>query len=359
MLAHELRNPLAPIDTAAQLLRIAKLDEKQVRHASEIISRQVKHMTDLVDDLLDVSRVSRGLVELEKEQIDIKQVVNIAIEQARPLISTRNHALSIQMDADIAFVKGDRTRLIQVIANLLNNAAKYTQQGGEIRLAVAVFTHKVKISVTDNGIGIDEALLPHLFDLFTQGARTPDRAQGGLGLGLSLVRSITALHGGSVAVDSEGTGTGSTFSIVLPLLQPEDISQADAEQDSFVPAPVSPLRLMVVDDNLDAALSLAALLEAKGHHVTVKENAISALKAAARELPQAYILDIGLPDMDGYELARCLRANKTTENATIIALTGYGQAHDRVLSKAAGFDHHCVKPINIQQLDAILAQVEP
>jgi PAS domain S-box-containing protein len=358
MLAHELRNPLAPIDTAAQLLKLADVDVNHVRNASEIISRQVKHMTDLVDDLLDVSRVSRGLVQLEKEQIDIKQVVNIAIEQARPLIEARNHGLTLKMGSEPAFVKGDRTRLVQVIANLLNNAAKYTQQGGEIVLTVAVQKSKVKISVKDNGIGIDDSLLPHVFDLFTQGERTPDRAQGGLGLGLSLVKSITALHEGTVAADSEGTGTGSTFSITLPLLKPEEILQNDAALENLITGNISPLKLMVVDDNLDAARSLAALLEAKGHQVIVKENAISALKAAVKHVPQAFILDIGLPDMDGYELARCLRANKATEHATIIALTGYGQAHDRVLSKAAGFDHHCVKPINIQQLDTILAQVE-
>jgi PAS domain S-box-containing protein len=357
MLAHELRNPLAPIDTAAQLLRISKADEKQVKHASDIISRQVKHMTDLVDDLLDVSRVSRGLVELEKEQIDIKQVVSIAIEQARPLIEARKHSLNLKMGSDDAYVKGDKTRLVQVIANLLNNAAKYTQQGGEIALTVAVQKNKVKISVADNGIGIDTSLLPHVFDLFTQGERTPDRAQGGLGLGLSLVKSITALHGGKVAAESEGTGMGSSFSIILPLLPAEEIVHGNAMQSGTMPTQASPLRLMIVDDNLDAASSLAALLDAKGHYVTVKETAISALKAARKGEHQAFILDIGLPDMDGYELARCLRANKSTADATIIALTGYGQAHDRVLSKAAGFDHHCVKPINVQQLDSILASV--
>jgi PAS domain S-box-containing protein len=357
MLAHELRNPLAPIDTAAQLLRISKADEKQVKQASDIISRQVKHMTDLVDDLLDVSRVSRGLVELEKEQIDVKQVVSIAIEQARPLVEARKHSLNLKMGSEDAWVKGDKTRLVQVIANLLNNAAKYTQQGGEIMLIVAVQKSQVKISIVDNGIGIDTSLLPHVFDLFTQGERTPDRAQGGLGLGLSLVKSITTLHGGKVAAESEGTGMGSCFSISLPLMLPEEIMQADAAQSSFVAMPANPLRLMIVDDNLDAATSLAALLEAKGHQVTVKENAISALKAAVRGAQQAFILDIGLPDMDGYELARCLRANKSTAKSTIIALTGYGQAHDRVLSKAAGFDHHCVKPINVQMLDTILANV--
>ncbi len=358
MLAHELRNPLAPIDTAAQLLKLPNIGTKQVREASEIISRQVKHMTELVDDLLDVSRVSRGLVELEKEQIDIKQVVSIAIEQARPLVEARNHVLNIKMDSAMAFIKGDKTRLVQVIANLLNNAAKYTQQGGEIELSVGVQKNRVKISVKDNGIGIDASLLPHVFDLFTQGERTPDRAQGGLGLGLSLVKSITVLHGGKVSADSEGTGSGSIFSITLPLLAPEEIVQPDAEHDNVALDSARQLRLMIVDDNLDAANSLAALLEAKGHKVTVKETALSALKAAVKNAPQAFILDIGLPDMDGYELARCLRANRTTEHATIIALTGYGQAHDRVLSKAAGFDHHCVKPINVQHLDTILSQIE-
>jgi CheY-like chemotaxis protein len=224
-------------------------------------------------------------------------------------------------------------------------------------LTVAVQKNKVIISIRDNGIGIDTSLLPHVFDLFTQGERTPDRAQGGLGLGLSLVKSITMLHGGKVAAESEGTGMGSSFSIILPLLPPEEVVQGNAVQSGTLSTQAHPLRLMIVDDNLDAASSLAALLDAKGHRVTVKETAISALKAARKGEHQAFILDIGLPDMDGYELARCLRANKSTADATIIALTGYGQAHDRVLSKAAGFDHHCVKPINVQQLDNILASV--
>jgi CheY-like chemotaxis protein len=352
-----LRNPLAPISTAAQLLKLANVNENQVMDASEIISRQVKHMTDLIDDLLDVSRVSRGLVQLEKEQVDIKQIVSSAIEQARPLIEARKHVLNLKMGSEDVYVNGDRTRLVQVIANVLNNAAKYTPQGGEIVLAVATQTGSARISVTDNGIGIEPSLLPYVFDLFTQGERTPDRTQGGLGLGLSLVKNITALHGGTVAADSEGSGNGSTFSITLPLVKPEEIVRTDANHNGLVPGMAAQLRLMIVDDNRDAANSLAALLEAKGHQVTVKETAISALRDAVKHPPHAFILDIGLPDMDGYELARCLRANHATAKATLIALTGYGQAHDRVLSKAAGFDHHCVKPLNVQQLDIILAQV--
>ncbi|MES2627144.1 MAG: ATP-binding protein [Pseudomonadota bacterium] len=356
MLAHELRNPLAPISTAAYLLEIAKNDEKQISRASDIISRQVSHLTTLVDDLLDVSRVSRGLVELENEHVDIKQVVNHAIEQARPLIEARKHILNLRTECDHAFVMGDKTRLVQVVANLLNNAAKYTPQGGEIDLLVAVQDANVKITIADNGSGIAPSLLPHIFDLFTQGERTPDRTQGGLGLGLALVKSLTAMHGGNVNASSLGNGAGSTFTVTLPLLETPAMQQGDLPGDHKIPK-AKPLQLMIVDDNTDAATSLAFLLELHGHHVTVRENSVSALEAAAENTPQLFILDIGLPDMDGYELTRRLRANPVTKNAVIIALTGYGQEHDRVLSKAAGFDHHFVKPIDMQRLQRILSQI--
>jgi PAS domain S-box-containing protein len=357
MLAHELRNPLAPISTAAQMLKIVGTDEKRVRHASEVIARQVKHMTNLVDDLLDVSRITRGLVELESENLDLKLILNGAVEQARPLIEARHHELHIHLSSELVFVKGDKTRLVQVIANLLNNAAKYTHQNGEIELGLEVHDGWAKVQVSDNGSGIAPTLLPYIFDLFTQGERTPDRAQGGLGLGLSLVKNITALHGGQVAAQSEGLGKGSIFTVSLPLVA--------KEADQQIPMPLlheagtvaCPLSLMIVDDNLDAAQSLAVLLEACGHKVTVTEDAGSALMAAVDIPVQVFILDIGLPGMDGYELARRLRAEPSTADAVIIALTGYGQAHDRVLTKAAGFDHHFVKPIDTEQLSKVLEQV--
>ena len=355
MLAHELRNPLAPISTAANLLAVASPDKNTIRKYSEIISRQVRHMTDLVDDLLDVSRVTRGLVSIEKSELAIRDVIHGAIEQSAPLIDSRHHALTVRLAQDDAVVLGDRTRLIQVLANLLNNAAKYTPLGGHILLCMEVKPPCVCISVADDGIGMDAQLLPHVFDLFTQAERTPDRSQGGLGLGLALVRSIMTLHGGNVTAKSEGPGKGSTFTLSLPLLGKEakdgDGFTAAAAQDD-----PGPLRILVVDDNVDAAESLAALLQAQGHAVTIRENARSAIEEAGSLRPDAMILDIGLPDMDGYELSRRLHAMPETRDALYIALTGYGQAHDRVLAKAAGFQHYFVKPVDMTALRRALAQ---
>lgn len=355
MLAHELRNPLAPISAAAALLKVAGDNPGRSRKASDIITRQVKHMTELVDDLLDVSRVTRGLVQLDKKDLDLKSVIVNAIEQARPLIEARHHVLSTRMDAEHVIVHGDRTRLIQVIANLLSNSCKYTAQGGEINLRLSVQGTRVKIVVEDNGIGIDAALLPHIFDLFTQAERTPDRAQGGLGIGLALVKSVVALHGGTIEALSKGAGAGSTFIVTLPLARQERLEKdTKSEQTAIVEAPLS---IMVVDDNLDAAQTLAALLELNGHNVTVTENARTALAHAVQRQYQVYILDIGLPDITGYDLAKKLRELQPSAAPVFIALTGYGQAHDRMLSKAAGFDYHFVKPIDMVQLVKALAEV--
>jgi PAS domain S-box-containing protein len=365
MLAHELRNPLAPISTAAEMLKMVVNDER-VRKTSDVILRQVKHMTALVDDLLDVSRVTRGLVELNRETLDIRSVVASAIEQARPLVEARRHTLTVRMPATATstgiHVNGDRIRLVQVLANLLNNAAKYTPQDGDITLAVRVGPQQVELAVTDNGIGIDSILLPHVFELFTQAARTPDRSQGGLGIGLALVKNMVALHGGTVRAASPGPGAGSTFTIALPLLS--DMAAPDAAggaQDS-TGAPAQALRIMVVDDNVDAAETLAALLDMSGHTVSVHAHPVDAITAAREQAaqgiaPQVCILDIGLPEMDGYELARRLRADLQPQHATFIALTGYGQANDRMLSQAAGFDHHFVKPVDIDVLTRVLANV--
>ncbi len=356
MLAHELRNPLAPISAAAQLLKLPGADERRVQQSSDVIGRQVKHMTELVDDLLDVSRVTRGLVTLTRRSLDLKRVVGSAVEQARPSIQARNHTLNLRLCPESAFVHADQTRLVQVIVNLLTNAAKYTPQGGEIVLAVDVCGADVRLTVSDNGSGVDPALLPHIFDLFTQGERTPDRAQGGLGLGLALVKSMVALHGGRAEAASDGPGRGSAFSIYLPLLK-EDEPTLVADGGPALAQPATPMRLMIVDDNVDAAESLAALLASEGHQVRVLEDAAGTLRAAAEQPPQAFILDIGLPDMDGYQLVRALRSRPETRDAVFIALTGYGQAHDKVLAKAAGFDHHFVKPVEWPELAKALATI--
>lgn len=358
MLAHELRNPLAPICTAAQILKISSKDQKRIQQASEIIARQVKHMTELVDDLLDVSRVTRGLVELEKSDVDIKAVINSAAEQARPLIEARHHELNMYVASEPAVVLGDRTRLVQVITNLLNNAAKYTPQQGRITLSVEVQEAQVRISVSDNGSGIEPSLLPNIFDLFTQGTRTSDRSQGGLGLGLALVKTIIGLHDGHVEAHSEGLGKGSMFTVAMTLVKNVEAVHQKTDDGNLPRDALRSVRIMIVDDNLDAAETLATLLEAKGHQITVQSDPKSALKYALQHPPEVFILDIGLPEMDGYELARRLRGCPETANACFIALTGYGQAHDRVLSRSAGFDHHFIKPMDTDQLVRIVAELD-
>jgi PAS domain S-box-containing protein len=359
MLAHELRNPLAPISTAAQLLKLAQANEPRIARTSEIISRQVEHMTSLIDDLLDVSRVTRGLVTLEKGMVLLDQVIASSVEQVRPLVESRRHHLSIDIAPGIAPLLGDRIRLVQICTNLLNNAAKYTPPGGELLLRARVEDGALSLLVRDNGIGIGADLLPQVFDLFTQGERSPDRAQGGLGLGLALVKSLVELHGGSVAAHSDGVGRGSDFTVRLPLpaLGDDPATQLSAALDGEPFAPAAQLQLMVVDDNVDAANTLAMLLEMQGYVVSVAYRAQDALERAAKDAPGIFLLDIGLPDMDGYELARRLRAQSATGDAVLIALTGYGQAKDRERSELAGFDHHLVKPVEIERLSALLAQV--
>jgi signal transduction histidine kinase/ActR/RegA family two-component response regulator len=358
MLAHELRNPLAPIMTAAQLLKLGRLDGKSVANASEIIVRQAEHMTDLVNDLLDVSRVTRGLVTLEKEDLDLNVIVSAAVEQVRPLIDTRRHALTLQLSGQPAHVTGDRTRLVQVISNILNNAAKYTAPGGAIVLAVTVGDEHVTVAVRDNGVGIAPEVLPYIFDLFTQAERTPDRSQGGLGIGLALVKSLVALHGGSVHARSDGLGQGSEFSISLPCAARSPAAAAGGGGDAAAGPGPDNLRVLVVDDNVDAAQMLAALLEVQGHAVSVEYDARSALARARSEHPDVLLLDIGLPDMDGYELARRLRAQPENAGATLVALTGYGQNQDREEAQQAGFDHYLVKPADMNDVNEVLALAE-
>jgi signal transduction histidine kinase/ActR/RegA family two-component response regulator len=354
MLAHELRNPLAPITTAAQLLQRGSLDPQRARHASDIIVRQAEHMTDLVNDLLDVSRVTRGLAEIEKEDLDVAAVVNGAIEQVRPLLDMKRHELRVEQWQQPLYVSGDRTRLVQVVSNILNNAAKYTPSGGRIALRVSSEGGEAVIAVSDNGQGIEPQVLPYIFDLFTQAERTPDRSQGGLGIGLALVKSLVALHGGRVAAFSEGPNKGSEFVIRLPLLSG---AEAQEPQQPLDQANDGAVRVLVVDDNADAAQMLATLLEAHGHVVSVEYDGTGGLARALRERPEVMLLDIGLPDMDGHELARRLRSSPDTANAMLIALTGYGQSEDRERARQAGFDRHLVKPADLSELLRILAEL--
>jgi PAS domain S-box-containing protein len=367
MLAHELRNPLAPISSAAQLLVLGKSDPQRVQKSGEIILRQVGHLTNLVDDLLDVSRVTSGLVQIERVVIDLHAVLHSAVEQARPGIETRRHRLTLTLPPAPMFVQGDKTRLVQAIVNLLNNAAKYTAPGGAIALALQLREGEAWVMVADNGIGIDAGLLPHVFDLFIQAERTPDRIQGGLGVGLALVKRIIELHQGSVQALSEGLGMGARFIArlpLLPLLPENDAAQraaaaaqgaARAGADDAAPLPGATLpTVMIVDDNPDGAQSLAALIGAQGYRVLVVGDGATALRMAAGEALDVYILDIGMPGMDGYELARRLRATPGGQAATLVALTGYGKEEDRVLAMASGFDHHLVKPVDIAALKKIL-----
>jgi signal transduction histidine kinase/ActR/RegA family two-component response regulator len=353
MLAHELRNPLAPITSAAQLLRLPEVNEGLRLKASSIISRQVRHMTELVDDLLDVSRVTRGLVKLETEVLDLNKVAMAAVEQARPHIEERRHALVVDLPPEQVPVEGDRTRLIQVLVNLLNNSAKYTPPGGEITLSVSSLGGVAEASVRDNGSGIDAQLLPHVFDLFTQADRAPDRSQGGLGIGLALVKSIVRMHDGSVAAHSAGARQGTTMTVTLPLAK---VQAGEAPRAGGLAPETRPLLVTIVDDNADAGQSLAVLLRAHGHAVQVYEDASTTLRAPAAGGTEVFILDIGLPDMTGYELARRLRRSPDHAGAVFVALTGYGQERDRELSRQAGFDHHLVKPVDIAKLAQILAR---
>jgi PAS domain S-box-containing protein len=356
MLAHELRNPLAPISTAAQLLKAAPDDPAKVARSAAIVERQVRHMTELVDDLLDVSRVTRGLVELERAPVEIKGVLVNAIEQVRPLIDARGQQLTTRMPSGDVHVLGDRTRLVQVVSNLLNNAAKYTAPNGAVSVALGLAGEQVEVRVADTGIGIEPQLLPQVFDLFTQGERTPDRAQGGLGLGLALVKSLVELHGGRVVAESPGRERGSTFTVTLPLLDAGTSVASQPGEGVHLPRAPQALRVMVVDDNKDAAETLGMLLESLGHEARVVHDPAQAIGAVQHVPFDAFVLDIGLPGMDGFTLARRLRAHPNCSAATFIALTGYGSADDRHRGSDAGFDHYLVKPADLEELARMLRE---
>jgi CheY-like chemotaxis protein/two-component sensor histidine kinase len=304
---------------------------------------------------MDVSRVTRGLVQINTEPLDVKDIIAAAIEQVRPMVGGRKHNLITQLSGDALFITGDRTRMIQVVANLLTNAVRYTPTQGEIRVQVDATNSEVRIAVSDNGSGIDASLLPRVFDLFTQGARGLDRTEGGLGIGLALVKAIVSLHKGEVWAHSDGSGAGSTFTISIP--------RAEAPRQTLSSPGVSiegqPLSILVVDDNTDAAEVIAMLLEVAGHQVATAYSATEALNRPDLEQFDVFLLDIGLPDMSGYDLARALRARANLQAKTYLALTGYGQPQDRELSKAAGFAHHFVKPVDNQTLFKVLAQVVP
>jgi PAS domain S-box-containing protein len=355
MLAHELRNPLAPIRNAVQVLRRLWPDDPELRKARDVIDRQVAQMAHLLDDLLDVSRITRGLFVLQKETVNLAAVVERSVETSRPALDERRHTLRVVLLEQPVQVEGDPVRLVQVVSNLLNNAAKYTEPGGLVELTVETGETEAVLRVCDNGMGIPAELLPRVFELFTQGYRSLDRSQGGLGLGLPLVRRITELHGGAVEVRSDGPGRGAEFVVRLPR-RPR---VPGAEPRLPVPAAALPAgpagkRVLVVDDNVDAAETLALFLRLDGREVRMACDGPGALDAAREFKPEAIFLDIGLPGMDGYEVARRLRALPDFRTALLVAVTGYGQEDSRTRSRAAGFDHHLVKPVDPESLSALL-----
>ena len=356
MLAHELRNPLAPIVNAVQILKSSELTDLQFGWCRDLIDRQAGHLKTLVDDLLDISRIARGTFEIARGRVEVADIVQRAVEATRPLIDGRRHRLSIQLPPEPIQVTGDLVRLTQVVANLLTNAAKYTDSGGQIRLRAEREGAAVTIRVQDTGRGIGPTVLPHLFDLFYQADRTLDRAEGGLGIGLSLVKRVVEMHGGTVQAFSDGPGQGSEFVVRLP-------PRADTGHSALTVARATdaagqaPVRLLVVDDNRDAADSLAMLLDGEGCAVTLAYDGETALALALAQQPQLVLLDIGLPGMDGYAVAQAIRHRSAGAPIRLVALTGYGQPTDRKRSQAAGFDAHLVKPVDLQTLRGLLAEV--
>ena len=353
MLAHELRNPLAPISVAADMLRIPKPDEARIQKMSDVIARQARHMTGLIEDLLDVSRVTRGKITLEKTNLDIRSIVSEAVEQVRPSADAYGHRLEVFMPPSGIQLTGDKKRLVQVVANVLNNAIKYTPNGGQITLQTEVRGDQVVFTVRDNGIGMSAELTSRVFELFVQGERTSDRSQGGLGIGLALVRSLVALHGGSVTAHSPGLKMGSEFTIALPMFSIEQKWQVRRDAPVLQEAEQA-LRVLLVDDNVDAAEVLGLLLKSTGYTVHIEHHPIQALEQAQAFLPDVCLLDIGLPQMNGNELARRLRQLPGMADTALIAITGYGQPRDREDALAAGFHHHFIKPVDTAQLLATL-----
>ncbi len=357
MLAHELRNPLAPIRNAAELLRQQdRLDPEQVRWAADLVDRQARQLTRLVDDLLEVSRVTRGKITLKLETVDLAGIIHDAVETTRPLIDLRKQHLTMALPGESLHVRADVTRLTQVVTNLLNNASKYTDEGGHIGLAVERHGAEALIRVRDTGIGIAADLLPRLFEPFVQGAHSGECGQAGLGLGLAVVRKLVEMHGGSVQAGSEGPGRGSEFVVRWPLLTPEQCPSPSPSATHHPRAGPGARRVLIVDDNRDAADSLGMLLKLFGHEVRVVYDGWAALAEAPAFRPDIILLDIGLPRMDGYEVARRLRRQPESANILLVALTGFGQEQDRRRAQEAGFDAHCVKPVDFDALQALLTR---
>jgi PAS domain S-box-containing protein len=355
-LAHELRNPLAPLRNGLQLIRLAADDPETVERSRGVMERQLAQLVRLVDDLMDISRITRGKIELRRERIDIGRVIERAVETARPLVEAKAHILTLDMPDAALSVDGDPTRLAQVISNLLHNAARYTERGGRITVAVRRQAGEVTISVLDTGAGIPEAMLLQVFELFSQVDRSLERSQGGLGIGLTLVKRLVELHGGSVTAQSDGEGRGSVFEVRLPICEgrmetappagttPSDFAGPAGIRESQI-EPHTPARVLVVDDNRDAASTLAELLDTMGYPTRTARDGLEALEVAAVFQPHVIFLDLGMPRLNGYDTARRIRAEPWGREPLLVALTGWGQAEDRKRSGEAGFDVHLVKPV--------------
>ena len=360
MLAHELRNPLAPIHNAVRIMRMKPVGDTQVEWARDVIDRQAAHLTRLVDDLLDVSRITRGKINIDAKPLDLAAAVARAVETVQPMLMQQKHELQIELPATPLSVMGDLTRVTQIIGNVLGNAVKYTDAGGRIHLSARLDDGMVEIRIRDNGIGIPASMLPTVFDLFSQAGIMDGRSRGGLGIGLALVKRLVEMHGGNVSVHSAGAGRGTEFTIRLPaavacVWTPPSAIEATADAPlPGVAAPARPeagndakRRMLLVDDNQDALMSLANLLSLDGHEVRTAADGFLALEAAPEFRPEVAVLDIGMPGMDGYELARRIRSQPWGKNMVLVALTGWGQEGDRRRSKDAGFDSHWVKPLDI------------
>lgn len=366
MLAHELRNPLAPIHNALALMGRTSVTDPQLLWSRDVIARQVVHLTRLVDDLLDVSRITRGKINLNKEILDLGTLVARTVETVQPLLEERGHTLTVEIPDAVLAVIGDPTRLTQALGNVLSNAAKYTDRGGRIALSAARSGSEVLIRVRDNGIGIPPDLMPMIFNLFTQLDRTSGLPQSGLGIGLALVQRLVEMHGGSVTAHSDGLGRGSEFVIRLPLFIHDPAGESDTKlhtrsalEQSMINAEGTATRtqrrILVADDNNDALESLATLLQLSGHEVYTAANGAIALESAEQNRPEVALLDIGMPKLDGYEVARRIRAQPWGQHITLVALTGWGQDSDRRRSQEAGFDSHLVKPLDLDKLTELLA----
>jgi len=358
ILAHELRNPLAPINNAVQIVRNRKVDDAQVSWAHDIIERQTLHLAHLVDDLLDVARITRGTINLRRDPVEVATFIARALETSTPLIAERRHELVVDIPAETLHVEGDLTRLTQIVGNLLNNAAKYTDFGGKIVVTARARDDHVEVRVRDNGIGISADKQPGIFALFGQVDRTLNRSQGGLGIGLALVRKLVELHDGAISVESAGLNQGSEFAVRLPLLARPSQTQAGAVDGMRDERPPEPKYcILIADDNYDALATLDVLLKHEGHAVHSAQDGEQAFALACAYRPDVALLDIGMPRLDGYLLARKLREQEWGRNTLLIAVTGWGQTEDRRRSLEVGFDAHMVKPLDFGELRRLLSRV--